>query len=288
MSVRLVGRSSPPNWAEVADRCFQRRYSTLDVTVGVVLGSTGAMVIDTLGSRREAERLRLDLRRLGVRREPRWVVNTHAHFDHCFGNSVFSPRDGVWGHASLPDELAGTDREALAAQFPEWAEDIRADPIAPPDRLVAASAAIDLGDRVVKLHHLGRGHTGGDLVVTVPDARCVYAGDLVEAAGPPAYGADSFPLEWPTTVMQLLNLSFDVLVPGHGEAVDRDFAVRQAGELALVALRIREYHAAGLPAREAAATGAWPYPREVVATAVRRGYAHLDDTPHGTADRCDR
>jgi hypothetical protein len=83
--------------------------------------------------------------------------------------------------------------------------------------------------------------------------------------------------------MQLLNLSFDALVPGHGGAVDRDFAVRQAGEVALVALRIREYHAAGVPAEEAAATGEWPYPGEVIATAVRRGYAHLqfDEAPHG-------
>jgi glyoxylase-like metal-dependent hydrolase (beta-lactamase superfamily II) len=275
-----MGQSFPVNWAEVADRCFQRRYSALDVTVGVVLGSAGALLIDTLSSRREAERLRVDLRRLGVRREPRWVVNTHAHFDHCFGNAVFSPQDGLWGHVSVPDALAGTNREAIAAEFPDWAADVLADPIKPPDRLVAASAAIDLGDRVVKLHHLGRGHTGGDLLVTVPDARCVYTGDLVEAAGPPAYGADCFPLEWPTTLMQLLNLSFDVLVPGHGGAVDRDFAVRQAGELALIALRIREHHAAGIPANVAVATGAWPYPRELVATAVRRGYAHLDEASY--------
>jgi glyoxylase-like metal-dependent hydrolase (beta-lactamase superfamily II) len=267
------------NWAEVAERCFQRRYSALDVTVGVVLGSAGALVIDTLGSRREAERLRLDLRRLGVRREPRWVVNTHVHFDHCFGNAAFKPLGGLWGHASLPGMLAGIDREALAADFPEWADDVRTDPLTPPDRLIAGSTAIDLGDRVVKLHHLGRGHTEGDLVVAVPDARCVYSGDLVEESGPPAYGPDSFPLDWPTTLVQLLNLSFDVLVPGHGAAVDRDFAVRQAGELALVELRIREYHAAGVPAAEAVAAGDWPYPREVIATAVRRGFEHLDDTP---------
>jgi glyoxylase-like metal-dependent hydrolase (beta-lactamase superfamily II) len=264
-------------WVEVADRCFQRRYSTLDVSVGVVLGAAGALLIDTLGSHREAGRLRADLRRLGVRREPRWVVNTHAHFDHCFGNAVFTPEDGVWGHASVPWELAEIDRAALAAEFPDWADDVRVDSLKPPDRLVAASAAIDLGDRVVKLHHLGRGHTGGDLAIAVPDARCVYAGDLVEESGPPSYGTDSFPLDWPTTLMQLLNLPFDALVPGHGAAVDRDFVVRQAGELALIALRIRELHAAGVQGEDAVTAGDWPYPREAIATAVRRGFAHLSD-----------
>ena len=263
-------------WTEVADRCFQRRYSALDVSAGVVLGADGALVIDTLGSRREAERLRADLRRLGVRREPRWVVNTHAHFDHCFGNDVFARSAELWGHVSVPHDLARTDREALAEEFPDWASDVRTATIAPPDRLVDHAAVIDLGDRVVKLHHLGRGHTAGDLVIFVPDARCVYAGDLVEESGPPAYGADSFPLEWPVTLIQLLNLPFDALVPGHGKAVDRDFVVRQAGQLALIAHRIKDLHAAGRTAAEALATDGWPYRAAVLAEAVRRGFTHLE------------
>ena len=138
---------------------------------------------------------------------------------------------------------------------------------------------------MVGLRHLGRGHTGGDLVVAVPDARCVYAGDLVEESGPPAYGPDSFPLEWPTTLTQLLDLPFDVLVPGHGAAVDRDFVIRQAGRLTLVALRIRDLSAAGVPADEALAAGDWPYPPEVVATAVRRGFEHAGPADAGGSSR---
>lgn len=266
------------NWAEVADRCFQRRYSALDVTVGVVLGAEGALVIDTLGSRREAERLRLDLRKLGVRREPRWVVNTHAHFDHCFGNDAFARSAELWGHVSLPPELARIDRAALAAEFPDWASDVRTATIVPPDRLVDHAAVINLGDRLVKLHHLGRGHTAGDLVAFVPDARCVYAGDLVEESGPPAYGRDSFPLEWPATLIQLLNLPFDALVPGHGKAVGRDFVVQEAGKLALIAQRIKDLRAAGLSAAQALAADGWPYRRALLAEAVRRGYEHLGGT----------
>jgi glyoxylase-like metal-dependent hydrolase (beta-lactamase superfamily II) len=267
------------NWAEIADRCFQRRYGGLDVTVGVVLGSDGALLIDPLGSRREARQLRMDLRRLGVRREPRWIVNTHAHFDHCFGNSVFAPQDGIWGHVTLPDELAKIDREALAREFPELADDLRDDPITAPDRLVDHSAVINLGDRVVKLHNLGRGHTGGDLVVVVPDARCVYTGDLVEESGSPSFGPDCFPLEWPTTVMQMLNLPFDTLVPGHGRVVGRDFAAQQAAKLAAVETRIREFHKGGITVQAALANGAWPYPREGLEHAVRRGYTHLGGPP---------
>lgn len=274
-----MGQSFVVNWAEIADRCFQRRYGSLDVTVGVVLGSDGALVIDTLTCRREAERLRMDLRRLGVRREPRWVVNTHAHFDHCFGNDVFARAAELWGHVSVPGELAKIDRDALAAEFPEWASDVRTVTIVPPDRLVDYAAVINLGDRLVKLHHLGRGHTAGDLVVMVPDARCVYAGDLVEESGPPAYGPDSFPLDWPNTLIQLLNLPFDTVVPGHGRAVGRDFVIQEAGKLALVAQRIRDLHAVGMTADEALATDGWPFRRALLTEAVRRGFAHLDAPP---------
>ena len=53
--------------------------------------------------------------------------------------------------------------------------------------------ALDLGDRVVELIHPGRGHTAGDLVVRVPDADVMVAGDLVEESDPPFIGDDSLP-----------------------------------------------------------------------------------------------
>ena len=65
------------------------------------------------------------------------------------------------------------------------------------DHTFSSVRSIDLGDRVVELVHPGRGHTGGDLVVRVPDADVLLAGDLVEESAPPSYGPDCFPLDWP-------------------------------------------------------------------------------------------
>ena len=48
----------------------------------------------------------------------------------------------------------------------------------------SSAPVIDLGDRMVELVHPGRGHTGGDLVVRVPDADVLLAGDLVEESAP--------------------------------------------------------------------------------------------------------
>jgi glyoxylase-like metal-dependent hydrolase (beta-lactamase superfamily II) len=262
-------------WHEVAERCFQRRYSDFDVTVGAIVGAAGAVVIDTRASVAQGVRLRDDLRLLGV--ENPIVVNTHGHFDHCFGNAAFAGER--WGHASLPGYLAQTARPMLARQFPGWAEKVETDLLLAPDRLVTDRTALDLGDRVVELRHFGRGHTDGDLVVWAPDARCVFAGDLVEQSGPPAYGADSFPLEWPATLAALLRTVDGVLVPGHGAPVDPGFVARQREEIDLVARRIRETHDAGLDVEEALAAGGWPYPAETLRDAVRRGHDHLDRRP---------
>jgi glyoxylase-like metal-dependent hydrolase (beta-lactamase superfamily II) len=261
-------------WYEVGERCFRRRYSDFDVTVGVIVGADGTVVVDTRASVAQGVRLRDDLRELGVE-DPTAVVNTHGHFDHCFGNAAFAgcPR---WGHASLPGYLAGTAREMLAREFPVWARTVAGDLLLAPDEPVRDREILDLGDRTVELRHLGRGHTDGDLVAWVPDAGCVFAGDLVEESGPPAYGADAFPLEWPDTLGALLAaVPADVVVPGHGEPVGRGFVDAQREEIAQVAAGIRGAHAAGASVEEALA-GDWPYDPAVLGHAVRRGYAQLN------------
>lgn len=258
-------------WREVAERCYQRRYHAFDVTVGVVVGAADTVVIDTRASVAQGVELRHDLGELGVRNPT--VVNTHGHFDHCFGNAVFAgPR---WGHVSLPGYLRRTARAALAEEFPEWAAAVAGDVLAPPDRHVRDRARIDLGDRLVELRYFGRGHTGGDIVAWVPDAGCAFVGDLLEESGPPSYGPDSFPLRCPVTVAALLEAVDGVLVPGHGAAVDRAFAVAQHERISLVARLVRECFAAGLGVAEALGAGGWPFPPESLANAVRRGYREL-------------
>jgi glyoxylase-like metal-dependent hydrolase (beta-lactamase superfamily II) len=86
----------------------------------------------------------------------------------------------------------------------------------------------------VEIAHLGRGHTDGDLLVVVPDADVVFAGDLLESAGPPSFGPDSVPDEWPATLDGLIGLmtATTLAVPGHGEPVGREFVFEQRGRIA--------------------------------------------------------
>ncbi|GAB2806756.1 MBL fold metallo-hydrolase [Actinocorallia aurea] len=260
------------SWEEVADRCFRRSHGRFEVNVGVVTGRLGTVLIDTGASPAEGRELREELRELGVG-EPVAVINTHGHFDHCFGNGAFTGL--FWGHAGLPEYLRREVWITMAADDPDWARSVAGTEVPPPTQTVSGTALIDLGDRLVELHHLGRGHTGHDLVVQVPDSGVLFSGDLVEESGPPAYGGDSYPLDWPITLTRLLELHPETIVPGHGAPVGREFAVRQRDSIAAVAHGVRETFDQGLDPVQALTARDWPYDPLRLFQAVRRGHGQL-------------
>lgn len=272
-------------FTEIADRVWVSRRDAFDVNVALIEGEAGLVVVDTYTSAAGAERVLADLRR--VSSAPiRHAVNTHVHFDHSFGNGVFA-RQGA--------ELIA--HEAAAAGLPAHAEEIRreaaaepAEPVHPeiaatepvvPGRTLSSVLALDLGDRTVEVVHPGRGHTDGDVIVIVPDAGVLLAGDLVEEsaarAGVPGFGPDCFPLEWPLSLDLVLGLTTPstVVVPGHGAPVGQDFVTEQRAAIGVVAETIRDLAGRGIPADQALGAAEWPYPREELAHAVARGYAQL-------------
>jgi glyoxylase-like metal-dependent hydrolase (beta-lactamase superfamily II) len=228
------------SWQEIGERVFVRRYELFDQTIGVVLGADGAVVVDTRTSHRRADELIADLRTL-TRSPIASVVNTHMHYDHTFGNARFRPAP-IWGHVRCAAGMrAGGEakRRQVMAQRPELADELREVEIVPPDRVFSDSVLLDLGDRQLELRFLGRGHTDNDIVVLVPDADVLFAGDLLENGAPPSFG-DAFPLAWAVTGARLLELVSGAVAPGHGEVADRRFAAQQVAELAVLADLCRE------------------------------------------------
>ncbi|MNC85289.1 Beta-lactamase 2 precursor [compost metagenome] len=72
------------------------------------------------------------------------------------------------------------------------------------------------GNREIQIRYLGRGHTGGDVVVYLPKERLVITGDLLTSGL--SNMSDSYPFEWAATLDELKKLDFDTVVPGHGDA----------------------------------------------------------------------
>jgi glyoxylase-like metal-dependent hydrolase (beta-lactamase superfamily II) len=271
------------DFVEVADRVWVARQDWYDLNVCLVRGSGGLLVVDTQASARAARAIVDDVRALGIG-EVTAVFNTHEHFDHTFGNGAFREAYGavpIHAHEVAAARTVGAGERIKGLFADEHDDPHRADvletEIVVADHTFSSVRVLDLGDRQVELAHPGRGHTAGDAVLRVPDADVVLTGDLVEESGPPAYGVDCHPLEWPGTLDVVMDLTGPgtVVVPGHGALVDRDFVEQQRQDIAITAQTVRDLAAAGIPADQALAAGEWPFPREALTHAVRRGYQHL-------------
>jgi glyoxylase-like metal-dependent hydrolase (beta-lactamase superfamily II) len=270
------------DWTEVADGVWHARYQPIDISTVLVRGSEGLLLVDTRCNPREAAALTADVQALKLG-AIRWVVNTHAHYDHSFGNQGFSDTARIYGHHRIPAHF----REFEQPRLDVWAADPAAQPqydwagvvLTPPHVLIDEPYELDLGGRTVRLVPLPPGHTDTDLVVQVPDAGCWIVGDIVEESGPPMFGSGSFPLTWPHVIRELAAElgADDIVIPGHGEPVDRGFLLRQAGQLAVVAAGITAAHEQQLGVSAATARIAIDsgLPEEIIEPAVRRGYALL-------------
>jgi len=262
-------------WTEVGDRVFVRRYAFYDQNIGVVLGDEAALLIDTRISHRQAAEIQTDLRELtalpvGV------VVNTHGHSDHAFGNHPFRPA-AIWGHercVTMIEQTGERQRQGLIAAVPELASELYEVEFDPPDRTFTETATVEVesGGRTVELRYLGRGHTDNDIVVLVPDADVLFAGDLLEADATPYFG-DGYPLDWPATVERLVDLATGAVVPGHGTVGDQAFAVRQLGEFREIEALARMVDA-GLLGIDVAVTRT-PYPADAAMEPLTRALAQL-------------
>jgi glyoxylase-like metal-dependent hydrolase (beta-lactamase superfamily II) len=224
-------------WERLADGAHRCRLPFLDVTIGLVHGRTGVLLIDTGTTLAEADALKADVLDI-TGRDVTHIVLTHNHFDHILGSSVFEAADVY----CAPE---------VAATIAERTEHLHADAVrhgADPDAVQRAVAALrmpehpirdadlDLGDRSVTVIHPGRGHTDHDLIVVVaePDKTIVFCGDLVEESGDPVIDDDSHAAAWPATLDRVLDLGGReaTYVPGHGAVVDADFVERQRQWLA--------------------------------------------------------
>ncbi|WP_152364291.1 MBL fold metallo-hydrolase [Microlunatus speluncae] len=254
-------------WRELADRVWVAVAEPEAVNLGLIAGDDGCLLIDCGSNREHGDLIR---RSIGtVTAAPLiGVVVTHAHYDHANGLGAFADITTI-GHESVRGELPA---------------DVPA-----PTRELAVAGGLDLGGRRVEIAHLGRGHTEGDLLIVVPDAQVVFAGDLIESAMPdgaeptdstraaPWWGSDSVPHEWPATLDGLVGLMTDTsqAVPGHGEPVGREFVFDQRGRVAAVAGELQRLALDGVPQAEALERGEWPYPKEHIAGGIAPGYAQL-------------
>ncbi len=261
-------------WTEVGERVFVGRYRFFRQNIGALLTDDGPVVIDTRSTAGQAREILDDLRAITPLAVAA-VIDTHHHFDHTFGNATFRPAP-IWGHLRCAQrvlETTAADLVELADESPEIAEGLADVVLDPPDRTFGDEGAdLVVGGRRFELRFLGRGHTDDDIVVVVPDADVVFAGDLVENGHPPGFG-DGYPLDWPATLRAVRELVRGAVVPGHGDVGDLAFVDRTIADVAAIADLARRVAAGSLGFADALAAA--PYPEPDAREPIERGLAQV-------------
>ncbi|NVN00344.1 MBL fold metallo-hydrolase [Arthrobacter sp. SDTb3-6] len=202
------------------------------VNIGLVIGAERALVVDTGCGPRHAAEILAAVRSLTPL--PLVVANTHAHWDHFFGNAFFRA-DGVadfWAHAAARRDMAATgesQRKAVSGVEPEMAAgDKPGTELVLPTRLVDADpVGLDLGGVSATLFTLGPAHTRGDLMVGAPGV--LFTGDVLEEGAEPQF-EDADRAGWIRVLRTLAGMGaqYPAMVPGHGRPVAAEHAARMA------------------------------------------------------------
>ena len=203
--------------------------------LGFIIGDESIAVIDTGGSHQIGEAFRKAIKK--VSKKPiKYVINTHGHQDHIFGNTAFiSEGATIYGHYNLKKFLQERGSQYVR-QINEIGDEIKGTSIIFPHKIIAETSqdetkklsdeiTIDLGNRKLLLVSHPTSHTYADATVYDLKTKTFFVGDLVQDERLPTM--DGLTKEWIKLLDEIEKVDFKIMVPGHGKVQTDNAALKK-------------------------------------------------------------
>ena len=280
---RLFRRGGRPRtWStglvEVADDVFaylQAGGGLCVANAGLIVGPESCIVIDSLFAPAMTRAFREEIARV-TDKPVRLLINTHHHIDHTLGNALF-PEAQIVSHANARREQQRTGTgvlERLRPLLPELVAEAEGTESRLSDLTFEGELTLHLGDRTLRLVHLGTGHTIGDTLVVLPEERLLFAGDVA------FYGVTPLAFEghvgrWIEVCDRVDALDIETIVPGHGPVGGKGDLREMQGYLQSIHAQARAAFDAGRSPEEATddiklgAYASWPDPERLSLNVAR-------------------
>ena len=184
--------------------------------IGFIIGDQSVAVIDTGGSLKIGRQL-LKAIREKTSLPISYVINTHVHLDHIYGNAAFISENPIFvGHSELPKamllrkEFYETTNQNFLNIPPEESIQI------PPSLLISINKPqeIDLGNRKLRLEAFPSAHTNNDLIVVDINTKTAWLADLMFTERTPSMDGDIH--GWINALEKIEKSNYEVIIPGHG------------------------------------------------------------------------
>lgn len=218
----------PVSFREVGTGCYAFTASG-DPNSGVVVGDDAVLVIDAQATPATASKVMACIEQV-TDKPVKYVALTHYHSVRSLGASAYGASEIIASDLTrrMIASRGESDWAAQRERFPRLFEDQDSIPgVTTPTMTFASSLSLNLGNHEVRLMHLGRGHTMGDVVVWVPGSAVLFAGDLVENKVA-CYCGDAHLDDWPRALDRIAAFRPKALVPGRGEALLGEVPVKRA------------------------------------------------------------
>ena len=191
--------------------------NSFGANAGVIIGEDSIVVVDTLVSAKEAKRFLQDIKSISDK-PIRYVINTHYHLDHSFGNAEFAGLGAdIIAHINCGKAMrkSAVDALANANAYGLTPKDMEGTTLAYPALTFTDKMEINLGSLKVELIYAAPSHSNGSIIVYIPDEGIVFTGDILFTDFHP-YMADGDIKGWQEALNFIKTLNANKIIPGHG------------------------------------------------------------------------